>query len=112
MMSQSSEIVAPTESDLVSPEGTQEGKSTCHLAAIRLQSLPMVSPEETQAVKTGFWPQIVEGHIKEIISVSPDSCNFPYIESAKFLNLGYLVAFNYKNILMFMLPALCCKSPI
>ena len=52
MMSQSSEIVAPTESDLVSSEGTQEGKSTCHLAAIRLQSLPTVSPEETQAVKT------------------------------------------------------------
>ena len=80
MMSKSSEIAATTESDLVSPEGTQKGKNTCHLAAIRLQSLPTVSPEEAQDVKTGFWPQIVEMHIKEIISVSPDPCNFPYIE--------------------------------
>ena len=32
--------------ELVSPEGTQEGKNTCHLAAVRLQPLPMVSPEE------------------------------------------------------------------
>ena len=31
-------------SELVSLEGTQEGKNTCHLAAIRLQPLPMVSP--------------------------------------------------------------------
>ena len=78
-MSQSSEIAATTESELVSPEGTQEGKNTCHLAAIRLPSLPMVSPEKAQGVKTGFWPQIVEVCTKEIISVSPGSCNFPYI---------------------------------
>ena len=35
----------------VNPEDTQEGKNTCHLAAIRLQPLPLVSPEETQEVK-------------------------------------------------------------
>ena len=35
----------------VSPEGTQEGKNTCHLAAITLQPLPEVPPEETQDVK-------------------------------------------------------------
>ena len=39
---------------LVSPEGTQEGKNTCHLAAIRLRPLPMVSLEETQDGKTQF----------------------------------------------------------
>ena len=60
----------------VSPEGTQEGKNTCHLAAIRLQPLPMVSPEETPR----YWPQIAEVHIKGMISVSPDSCIFPYIK--------------------------------
>ena len=32
--------------------GTQEGKDTCHLAASRLQPLPIMSPEETQDVKT------------------------------------------------------------
>ena len=37
--------------ELVSPEGAQEGKNTCHLAAIRLQPLPVVHPEETQDVK-------------------------------------------------------------
>ena len=48
-MSQSSAI-ATLQRELESPEGTQEGKNTCHLAAIRLQPLPMVSPEETQDV--------------------------------------------------------------
>ena len=42
---------------------------------IRLQSLSMVSPEETQDVKIqGYWPQIAEAHIKGMISVSPDYC--------------------------------------
>ena len=39
-------------SELVSPEGPQEGMNTCHLANIRLQPLPMMSPEETQDMKT------------------------------------------------------------
>ena len=50
-MSQSSAIAALLR-ELVSPEGTQEGKNTCHLAAIRLQPLPMVTPEETLDMKT------------------------------------------------------------
>ena len=49
-MSQSSEIAA-LQCELVSPEGTQEGKNTCHLAAIGLQPLPTMSLEETQDVK-------------------------------------------------------------
>ena len=51
-MSQSSAVVASTDWELVSPEGTQEGKNTCHPATIRLQPLPRVSPEETQDVET------------------------------------------------------------
>ena len=50
-MSQSS-VNAVLQHELVSPEETQEGKHTCHPAAIRLQPLPTVSPEETQDVKT------------------------------------------------------------
>ena len=50
-MSQSSAITV-LQGELVSPEGTQEGKNTCHLAAIRLQPLPTVSSDETQDVKT------------------------------------------------------------
>jgi len=51
-MSQSSIIVAITNGEPVNPEQTQGGKNSCLLAAIRLQQLPMVSPEETQDMKT------------------------------------------------------------
>ena len=51
-MSQASAVVASNDWELVSPEGTQEGKHTCHPAAIRLQPLPTVSPKETRDVKT------------------------------------------------------------
>ena len=50
-LAQSLPIAATTEDELVSPEGTQEG-STCCLAAIRLQSPPTLSPEETRDEKT------------------------------------------------------------
>ena len=40
----------------------------------------LMSPEGTQNVKTGCWPQRAEVHIKETITGSPDSCIFPYIE--------------------------------
>ena len=51
-VSQSSAIAATKDGELVSPEETREGKNTCHLVAIRMYPLPMVSPEETQDVKT------------------------------------------------------------
>ena len=54
--------------------------NTCHLAAIRLQPLPMMSPEETQDMT--YMPPRYEVHIKEIISVIPDFCIFPYIKKA------------------------------
>ena len=52
-MSKSPAIAAIMDSELVSPEGTQEGKNTCHLAAIRLQPLPMVSPQHVKTQDTG-----------------------------------------------------------
>ena len=45
-------IAATMNGKLVRPKGTQEGKNICHLAAITLQPLPMMSPKETQDVKT------------------------------------------------------------
>ena len=51
-MSQSPAIAATMNGELVNLEGSQEGKDACYLAAIRLQPLPTVSPEETQDVKT------------------------------------------------------------
>ena len=50
-MSQSQTIIANKLGELVSPEGIQEGKNTCHLAAIRLQPLATVSSEGIQNTK-------------------------------------------------------------
>ena len=63
---------------VVSPEETQEGKDTCHLVAIRMYPLPMVSPEETENVKTGCWPQTKESDLAA--AAAADTCIFPYIE--------------------------------
>ena len=56
MMSQSTAVattVAVTaDGELVSPEGTQGGKKTCHPATIKLKLLPLLSSEETQDVET------------------------------------------------------------
>ena len=51
-MSESSVIAATTGDELVSLEGTQERKNNFSLAAIRLQPLTRMSPEEIQEVKT------------------------------------------------------------
>ena len=73
-MSQSS-VIAATE------DGIQEGKNTCHLAAIRLQSLALVSPGETQDVtNTGYWTQRAEVHIEGMLTVNPNARIFPHIE--------------------------------
>ena len=77
-MSESSAIVATKEGKLVNPEGTQEGKNTCHLAAIRLQPLPVVnlSKGNSGCENTGYWPQM---RMKGMISVSLHSRIFPYL---------------------------------
>ena len=51
-MSQSSAIAATRDGELVNPEGTQKGKNTSRLIAIRLQPHSTVNPEETQDEKT------------------------------------------------------------
>ena len=51
-MSQSSAIAATRDGELVNPEGTQKGKNTSRLVAIRLQPHSTVNPEETQDEKT------------------------------------------------------------
>ena len=76
MMSQSSGM-APLQRE---PEEAQEGKNTCHPAAIKLQPQPTVSPKGAQGVKTQDTPHTAEVHFKGMLSVSPDSAIFPYIE--------------------------------
>ena len=38
------------------------------------------APRKLRMWKTGYWPRIAEMHMKGMVSVSPDSCIFPYIE--------------------------------
>ena len=68
-------------------QGTQEGEEyLLNLVALRLQSLLVVSTEELRMWKTknktkqDAGPRIAEMDTKGMISVSPDSCFFPYIE--------------------------------
>ena len=51
-MSKSSAIAVTADSELMTLEGTQERKNTCHLGAITLKLLPMLSPKKTQDVMT------------------------------------------------------------
>ena len=94
---------------MVSPEGTQEGMNTCHLAAIGLQPLPMVSPEKTQDVKIQDTGPDSWGIYQRNDFSEPRLLYLPIQRKA--LNLGYLVFFN-NNLLMFRLPTLCCKTSI
>ena len=94
MMSQSSAIVATMDDEQMSPEGTQEGKNTSHLAAIRPQPLQTVSPENSGHENRGNWPQIAEVHIKGMISVTQILTSSHTQKSDTFLNLGCLVFFD------------------
>jgi len=66
----------------VSPKVTQEREEYLLSSSHQTTATPHSQPEgkEAQNVKTGCWPQRTEVHMKEIISVSPNSCSFPYIE--------------------------------
>ena len=70
-MSQSSAIPAL--------QGTEEEDDLRDLAAIRLQPLPTGVLRNPGCDNTGYWPQIAEMHVKELISVSPNHHIFQYI---------------------------------
>ena len=76
-------MAATSKGEPVSPQGTQEGnREHCHLAAIRLQPLLKVSPEETQDGKTqeaGPWRAEVHTHQRKDFN-EPRPCIFPYME--------------------------------
>ena len=76
-------MAATSKGEPVSPQGTQEGnREHCHLAAIRLQPLLKVSPEETQDGKTqeaGPWRAEVHAHQRKDFN-EPRPCIFPYME--------------------------------
>ena len=106
---QSSANAGTTNGELVSPEGTQEGKNTCQLAAIRLQPPAMGGPEETQDFKTQI--------------LAPDNGGSYQMNDSSELRLLHLPTYRKElnsltqdiwfslinNILTFRLPAICCK---
>ena len=53
-------VIATLQHESASPKETQERKekNTCYLAAIRLQPLPEVSPEEGQDVKSKWFGSV------------------------------------------------------
>ena len=53
-------------------KGTQGGKNTCHLAAIRVQALPMLSPEEPRMWKNSIFAPDSPGTYQRSNSVSLD----------------------------------------
>ena len=57
---------------------------------------------------TGYWPRIADVHIIGEASVSPDSCIFLQTEKH---SISWDIWFQL-IILMFRLPALCCKASI
>ena len=71
-------IAAP----MVSPEGTQDGdKQAAHCQALRYCRHPQLCTlRGFRMEKSRRLAQIAEVHFKGMISVSPDSCFFPYIE--------------------------------
>ena len=80
-MSQSSAIAATASGELVSPEETQEGKVYLPSSSHQTAATPYGEPWGNSGWEnTGYWPQLAEVHIKGMISVSPDSSIFPYIE--------------------------------
>ena len=85
-MSQSSATADTTKGELVSPEGTQEGKDTGHLAAIKLQSLPVVSPKnsgcENKTLVSDSWGAYQRNDLSEpkLLQLSmPRKCFIPWL---------------------------------
>ena len=56
-------------------------KNTCYLASLQTTVTPHDEPWDNSGCEnTTYWPQEAEVHIKGMISVSPNSCIFPYTE--------------------------------
>ena len=77
-MSQSPEIAATMDGELVNSEKKECLPSSSHQTAATPKGEPR--GKEVQDMKRVYWPQTAEVHIKGMISVSPGSCIFPFIK--------------------------------
>ena len=66
-------------------QGTQEGEE--YLADIRGSRCLQGALRNSGFENTGYGPQITEMHLKAVISVSPDSCIFPYTDTIEWERL-------------------------
>ena len=81
-----------------SPWGRTESDTTEATKQQQQQQQPSVCSHFLSSLgdrkNAGYWLQLAEIHMKVMISLSLDSCVFPYTEKAKFLNLRYLIFLN------------------
>ena len=65
---------------MVSPEGTQDRNRMPTIQQSTAASTPNGDTRgDSGGERTGYWPHIAEVHMEGMISMSPDSCLFPYI---------------------------------
>ena len=63
------------------PKYTQEGKEYLPFSSHQIAATPCSEAWGNSGYgNTGYWPQIAEVHNKGMISVTPDTCIFPYTE--------------------------------
>ena len=88
-------------------------KNTCHLAAIRLQLHPKVSPEETQDVETQDTAPVSWGACQNRDFSEPRPLHLPiYRKVLNSLTWNIWFSLTNNNLMMFWLPALCCKASV
>ena len=70
----------------VSPHPLPRENSACDAVAVKCPLLPHSEHQEAggrsdaRNQETGYWSQIAEMHVMEMISLSPDTCIFLYVE--------------------------------
>ena len=67
-------------------------------------------PEETQEEKSGYWSRTAEVHIKRIFQRARTHASFHTQKSTNSLTWNTKFSLINDDLLMFGLPALCCKS--
>ena len=109
-----SQASSPPHYELVNPEGTWEGKKYLPSSSHQTTATPYNEPWGNSGWEnTGYWPQVADVYIKGKISVSPDSCIYSHTEkSLNFFPWHTWFSLINNNLLVFRLPAPCCKMPI
>ena len=74
-----SSAIAALQCELMSSKGTQKGEEYLQSSNHQAAATPYNEPQQSSGYEK-YWPQIDEVYMKGMISLSPDSCIFPYVE--------------------------------